>query len=41
MNFVDYRNIHEMLMATVDRSGDNPAYRTILEGGDFASVTWA
>ena len=41
MRFVDYRNIHEMLMATVNRSGDHPAYRTILEGGEFASVTWA
>ncbi len=41
MRFVDYRNIHEMLMATVDRWGDSPAYRTILDNGELASVTWA
>ena len=41
MRFVDYRNIHEMLKVTVDRLGNSPAYRTILDGGEFASVTWA
>ncbi len=41
MRFVDYRNIHEMLMATVDRWGDSPAYRTILDNGETTPVTWA
>jgi long-chain acyl-CoA synthetase len=36
----DYRNVHEMLEETVARCGSNPAYRTILESGEMAAVTW-
>jgi long-chain acyl-CoA synthetase len=38
--FTDYRNMLEMLNETVDRCGDHPAYRTILDGGETTSVTW-
>ena len=38
--FADYRNMLEMLNETVDRCGDHPAYRTILDGGETTSVTW-
>ncbi len=40
MAFTDYRNITEMLDETVHRCGDRAAYRTILEDGGTASVTW-
>jgi long-chain acyl-CoA synthetase len=38
--FKDYRNVLDMLNETVGRCGDRPAYRTILENGDTAAVTW-
>jgi len=38
--FTDYRNVLEMLCETVDRCGDQPAYRTILDDGRTTSVTW-
>jgi len=38
--FTDYRNVLEMLGETVDRCGDQPAYRTILDDGRTTSVTW-
>ena len=34
MEFRDFRNVHEMLKVTVDRCGDRPAYRTILDNGE-------
>ena len=40
MEFRDFRNVHEMLKVTVDRCGDRPAYRTILDNGEMDSITW-
>jgi long-chain acyl-CoA synthetase len=40
MGFKDYRNIHEMLGESVQRCGDRPAYRTILDDGEVSTVTW-
>ena len=40
MEFRDFRNVHEMLKVTVDRCGDRPAYRTILDNGEMESITW-
>jgi long-chain acyl-CoA synthetase len=41
MEFTDFRNFHEMLKATVDRTPDTTAYRTILDSGEMESVTWS
>ncbi len=41
MEFRDFRNIHEMLKATVDRFGDHIAYRSILDSGEMTAFTWA
>jgi long-chain acyl-CoA synthetase len=41
MQFTDYLNVHEMLRETVDRCGDQDAYRTILDSGELESVTWS
>ncbi len=41
MEFRDFRNIHEMLKATVDRFGDHIAYRSILDSGEMTAITWA
>jgi long-chain acyl-CoA synthetase len=40
MEFRDFRNVHEMLEVTVDRCGDRPAYRTILDNGEMDTITW-
>ena len=40
MDFRDFRNVHEMLKATVDRHGDRAAYQTIVDGGVLQSVSW-
>jgi long-chain acyl-CoA synthetase len=40
MEFRDFRNVHEMLMETVERGGDRPAYRTIQNGGELHTVSW-
>jgi len=36
----DFRNVHEMLEETVERHGERPAYRTILESHETRSVSW-
>jgi long-chain acyl-CoA synthetase len=41
MEFTDFRNFHEMLKTTVDRTPDTIAFRTILESGEMESVTWS
>ena len=40
MQFVDFKNTHAMLMATVDRYRDQPAYRWFTAPGQTESVTW-
>jgi long-chain acyl-CoA synthetase len=40
MEFRDFKNIHEMLSHTVDRFPDKDAYRSILDDGPVASVSW-
>jgi len=40
-NIIDYRNIHDMVKATIDRNPRKTAYRWILnDNGDTGSVTW-
>jgi long-chain acyl-CoA synthetase len=41
MEFTDFRNFHEMLKTTVDRTPDTIAFRTIIESGEMESVTWS
>jgi len=41
MEFRDFRNFHEMIRTTVDRTPDGVAYRTILDSGEMESVTWS
>jgi long-chain acyl-CoA synthetase len=41
MAIKDYRNIHEMLLETVNRSSAIEAYRWIDAAGALSSVTWA
>jgi len=42
MDFVDYRNIHELLKKTVDSKPDTTAYRWFLDSeGTSESVTWS
>ncbi len=40
MEFRDFRNVHEMLMETVERRGDRPAYRTIGNSDELHTVSW-
>jgi len=40
MEFRDFKNFHEMLEETVDRRGDNTAYKWFKEAGQTDSVTW-
>ncbi len=40
MGFTDYRNVAAMLDETVNRCGDRPAYRTILDDGRTETITW-
>jgi len=40
MQFVDFQNTHAMLLATVDRHRDQPAYRWFTAPGQTESVTW-
>lgn len=40
MEFRDFKNFHEMLKETVDRRGNNIAYRWFVEAGQTDSVTW-
>ena len=40
MQFTDFENVHAMVMNTVNRYPDKPAYRTILDDGSMESVTW-
>jgi len=40
MQFTDYLNVHEMVRETVERCGDQDAYRWILDSGETESVTW-
>jgi long-chain acyl-CoA synthetase len=40
MEFTDFENIHAMLMHTVERFPDNPAYTTILDDGSTTSLSW-
>ena len=40
MEFRDFKNFHEMLTETVDRRGNNIAYRWFVEAGQTDSVTW-
>jgi len=40
VDFIDFRNVHEMLARTVEGHGSKPAYRTIRDDGSLESVTW-
>jgi long-chain acyl-CoA synthetase len=40
MEFRDFRNVHEMLKETVDRFGDQTAYRSIFDDGEMDAVSW-
>ncbi len=40
MEFTDFDNVRAMMMHTVERFPDQPAYRWILEDGGTESVTW-
>ncbi|RLE17956.1 MAG: long-chain fatty acid--CoA ligase [Acidobacteria bacterium] len=40
MEFKDFRNVHHMLSETVDRWGDQAAYRWFLESKETESITW-
>ena len=40
MEIKDFRNVHHMLMETVDRCPDRAAYRWIFDSGETRSVTW-
>jgi len=40
MEFKDFRNVHEMVKETVQRCGDQPAYRSILASGEMPTVSW-
>ena len=41
MEFTDFRCVHDMLMHTVERFPDRPAYRTIRDDHTLESVTWS
>jgi len=40
MEFIDFKNVHEMLSNTVAQWPDRAAYRTIRDDGTMDSVTW-
>lgn len=40
MEFTDFRNVDHMLRDTVERCGDDVAYRWILESKETESITW-
>ncbi len=40
MSFIDYVNFHQMLCETVDKFGQDPAYRWFDEKGGATSITW-
>lgn len=40
MEFRDFRNVHHMLAETVDRFGEQAAYRWILDTKETESITW-
>ena len=40
VEFIDFRNVHEMLVRTVESHGSEQAYRTIRKDGSMESVTW-
>jgi long-chain acyl-CoA synthetase len=40
VEFIDFRNVHEMLLRTVEGHGSTQAYRTIRDDGSLESVTW-
>jgi len=41
MEFRDFQNVHQMLKETVDRFGDQTAYRSILDGGEMDAISWS
>ncbi len=42
MEFVDYKNVHEMIKEVVDRNGNTTAYRWFIDDqGNRKSITWA
>jgi len=41
MEFVDFKNVHDMLSKTVERFPTRDAYRTILDDGSMEAVSWA
>jgi len=41
MEFTDFRNVHEMLKETVDRFGDQTAYRSISDDLQMDAVSWS
>ena len=40
MEIRDFRNVHQMLKETVDRFGDQTAYRSISDNGEMDAVSW-
>jgi len=41
MNFIDYKNMHEMFKSVIDSNGSRPAYRWFIDDqGDRDGVTW-
>jgi len=40
MEFRDFQNVHQMLKETVDRFGDQTAYRSISDNGEMDAVSW-
>jgi len=41
MEFRDFQNVHQMLKETVDRFGDQVAYRSISDNGEMDAVSWS
>ncbi len=41
MQFADYQSVYHMLLKTVERFPDETAYSSILDSGEFQSVSWA
>ena len=40
MEFRDFQNVHQMLKETVDRCGDQTAYRSIFDDGEMDAISW-
>jgi long-chain acyl-CoA synthetase len=40
MKFTDFQNVHQMLKETVDRCGDQIAYRSIFDSGEMDAIRW-